>query len=83
MTAQQAVCERVKELMAEKKMSSNKLAERSGVHHSTVDAMLSDPPTIKNTGVGTIKRLCQGLGVPFHRFWASPLFKDKALDYEE
>ncbi len=81
MTTQQAVCLRIQELMQEKGYSSNKLAERAGIHHSTLDAILAQPSPIKNTGVTTIKRLCQGLGVPFDKFWRSPLFKK--LDYEE
>lgn len=58
MTTQQAVVLRVKELLEQKKMTVNRLAELSGVHHSTLDAMLSPDSTIKNTGVTTIKRLC-------------------------
>ena len=81
MTAQQAVVLRIKELMKEKKLTINKLAELSGVHHSTLDAMLSLDSTIKNTGVTTIKRLCQGMGISFSKFWKSKLFDN--LDYEE
>lgn len=81
MTTQQAVALRIKELMEQKKMTINKLAELSGVHHSTLDAILSADSTIKNTGVTTIKRLCQGLGITFSKFWKSKIFDN--LDYEE
>lgn len=81
MTTQQAVVLRVKELMEQKRLSTNKLAELSGVHHSTLDAMLRPNSTIKNTGITTIKRLCQGLNISFSKFWKSKLFDQ--LDYEE
>lgn len=83
MTTQQAVCERIRELMCEKKMSANKLAERSGVHHSTLDGMLADQPNINNTGIVTIKKLCQGFGISFKHFFDSPLFRERNLEYEE
>lgn len=81
MTTQQAVCKRVVELMRQKKMTVNKLAERSGIHHSTLDIMLADASPIRNTGVTTIKKLSQGLGISFAEFWSSDLFQN--LDYEE
>lgn len=81
MTAQQAVVLRVKELLEQKKMTVNRLAELSGVHHSTLDAMLAPDSTIKNTGVTTIKRLCQGFNISFSSFWKSKVFNN--LDYEE
>ena len=81
MTTQQAVCQRIQELAKQKGLSVNRLAERAGIHHSTLDAMLRDASAIRNTGVTTLKKICQGLGVPFADFWASPLFQN--LDYEE
>lgn len=81
MTAQQAVAQRIRELMEEKDITMNRLAELSGIHHSTLDAILSPQSTIKNTGVTTIQRLCQGLGIPFQKFWRSKLFEN--LDYYE
>ena len=81
MTTQQAVVMRIKELMEQKRLTINKLAELSGVHHSTLDAILRPDSRIKNTGVTTIKKLCQGLNIPFSKFWKSKLFEQ--LDYEE
>mgnify|MGYP003377035392 CR=1 FL=1 len=81
MKTQQAVCQRIRELMKEQKMSINKLAERAGVHHSTLGDILADDSPIRNTGVTTIKKVCQGLGIEFEEFWNSELFHN--LDYEE
>lgn len=81
MTTQQAVALRIRELMEQKNISINKLAELSGIHHSTLDAMLRHDSPIKNTGVTTIKKLCQGLNISFSKFWKSKLFDN--LEYEE
>ena len=81
MTAQQALCQRIRDLTAAKKMKLNKLAELSGIHHSTLDAMLRPNSTIRNTGVTTVQKICQGLGITFSEFWNSPLFDN--LDYED
>lgn len=81
MTTQQAVCQRIKELAEQKGLSVNRLAERAGIHHSTLDAMLRGASPIRNTGVTTVKKICQGLEVSFAEFWSSPLFQN--LDYEE
>ena len=81
MTAQQALCKRIQELMAHSNIKINTLAERAGIHHSTLDAILANDSQIKNTGITTIKKICQGLNIDFEEFWQSDIFKN--LDYEE
>ena len=53
------------------------LAEKSGVADSTLRLTVS--PTygrVKNTGIVTIQKLCQGMGITLEQFFDSPLFKD-------
>lgn len=83
MTTQEAVCERIRQIMKQKNITINGLAERAGIHHSTLDMMLAVPSTTKNTGITTIKRICQGFDIKFSAFWESPLFSEENLEYEE
>lgn len=83
MSTQEAVCERIRQLMKEQNITINRLAERSGIHHSTLDTMLAERSPTKNTGITTIKKICQGLEIQFGTFWASSLFDDEELEYEE
>lgn len=81
MHIQEAVRLRILELAAEKQITINKLADLSGVSASTLKLTLRPYATVKNTGVVTIKKLCQGLNMEFTDFWKSPLFKN--LEPEE
>lgn len=81
MRVQEAVRLRILELAKEHGMTINHLAEVSGVTASTLKYTVAPYARVKNTGVVTIKRLCQGLGIPFAEFWRSPLFED--LEDEE
>ena len=83
MTTQEAVCERIRQIMRQKNITINGLAERAGIHHSTLDTMLAVPSSTKNTGITTIKKICQGLDIQFSVFWAYPLFDEENLEYEE
>lgn len=83
MSTQEAVCERIRQLMKAQNITINRLAERSGIHHSTLDTMLAVPSTTKNTGITTLKKICQGLDIRFDAFWRSPLFGEEELEYEE
>lgn len=81
MRVQEAVRCRIIELAKEQGMTINHLAEISGVTPSTLKYTVAPYARVKNTGVVTIKKLCQGLQIPFAQFWQSPLFDN--LDDEE
>ncbi len=76
MLLQEAIRQRILELAAEKGWSINKLAERSGISPSVLKRTVRPYATIKNTSTDLIARLCVGLGIPFKKFWASPLFNN-------
>lgn len=81
MRVQEAVKARILELAQEQHVTLNHLAEVSGVTPSTLKYTVAPYARVKNTGVVTIKKLCQGLEIPFSEFWKSPLFDN--LDDEE
>lgn len=81
MRVQEAVKARILELAQAQHITINHLAEVSGVTPSTLKYTVAPYAHVKNTGVVTIKKLCQGLGIPFSEFWKSPLFDN--LDDEE
>lgn len=77
MRVQQATVQRILELAKEHNLTINALAEKSGVADSTLRLTVS--PTygrVKNTGIVTIQKLCQGIGITLEQFFDSPLFKD-------
>ncbi|WP_455495169.1 helix-turn-helix domain-containing protein [Gemmiger sp.] len=81
MRIQEAVRLRILQLCREKNMTVNHLAEVSGVSSSALKLTVSSYARVKNTGVVTIKKLCQGFGIDFLDFFASDLFDN--LDDEE
>lgn len=81
MRVQEAVRLRILELAKAQGMTINHLAEVSGVTASTLKYTVAPYARVKNTGVVTIKKLCQGLQIPFSEFWKSPLFEN--LEEEE
>lgn len=83
MQLQEAVRLRILELEKEKGFTTNRLAEISGITPSALKYTIADYARVKNTGVVTIKKLCQGLGISFKEFWDSSLFDENNLDYEE
>lgn len=81
MRIQEAVRLRILQLCHEKNMTVNHLAEVSGVSPSALKLTVSSYARVKNTGVVTIKKLCQGFGIDFVDFFSSDLFEN--LDDEE
>ena len=79
---QEAVRLRILELAAERHITINKLADLSGVSASTLKLTLRPYATVKNTGVVTIKKLCQGMEINFLDFWKSPLFENLEIEEE-
>ncbi|MBO5266239.1 MAG: helix-turn-helix transcriptional regulator [Ruminiclostridium sp.] len=75
----EAVIRRFLEILEEKKITVNKLANLSGVAPSTVKNIFNG--TSRNPGIVTIKLLCDGLGITVTEFFNSPIFEK--LEIEE
>ncbi len=74
MTIGEAVRLRILELCRQREISVNKLSDISGVTQSTVNNIVSGRN--KSTTLSTIKKLCDGLGIPIQIFFDSDLFCD-------
>ena len=74
MTISEAVTKRLLELCGERGLTINKLCTLSGVTQSTVSDIVNR--TTSNTGIATIKKLCDGLEISIRAFFDSPLFDD-------
>lgn len=78
MTVKEAVVARFQELMRQRRMRPNELANRAGVTPSTVYSMLD--PRRKELSISVIKKLCDGLEISLGVFFSCPLFE--SLDPE-
>ena len=72
MNISQAVIRRIEELCRERNLTINALSNISGVTQSTVNDIMSGKTY--NAGIGTIKKLCDGLGISVREFFDSDLF---------
>jgi Predicted transcriptional regulators len=70
----EAVVLRIKELCKEYHITVNALCNLAGVTQSTVSDIING--TTRNTGISTIKKLCDGLDITLKAFFDSPLFAD-------
>lgn len=70
----QAVVIRVGELCKERGLTTNALSNAAGVTQSTVNDIVNG--ATYNTGIATIKKLCDGLGISIREFFDSDLFSD-------
>lgn len=61
MSTQEAIANRIKKLCEEKHITINRLATISGIPRSTVKNILYGKSN--NTGIITIKKLCDGLDI--------------------
>ena len=77
-TVKEAVAARFRELMKERGIKTNELANRSGVAPSSVYSMLD--PRRKEVSVNLVKKLCDGLDITLGEFFSAPLFD--ALEQE-
>ena len=73
-----AVRQRILELCAQRGITVNRLATRSGVTQSTVNNIVSGRN--HSATVATIKKLCDGLEISIREFFDSDLFDN--LDQE-
>lgn len=74
MTISEAVTKRLLELCGERGLTINKLCTLSGVTQSTVSDIVNR--NTSNTGIATIKKLCDGLEISIRAFFDNPLFDD-------
>ena len=73
MNISQPVAERIVELCQEHQITVNKLCTISGVTQSTVNCIVNH--RVKNIGIVTIKKLCDGLEISITDFFDTPEFK--------
>lgn len=73
MGAYAAVRDRILRLCEEKKVTINKLATDSGVAPSSVKNILYGKS--KNSGIVTLKMLCDGLGITLAEFFDTETFR--------
>ena len=74
MTIAEATVKRLLELCSERNITINKISNISGITQSTVSDIVNGTTT--NTGIVTIKKLCNGFDISVRAFFDSPLFDD-------
>lgn len=74
MTVKEAVVARFQEIMKEKNIKTNELANRAGVTPSSVYSMLD--PRRKEVSVNLVKKLCDGLEMTMGQFFSAKVFDD-------
>ena len=74
MTIAEATVKRLLELCSERNITINKISNISGITQSTVSDIVNGITT--NTGIVTIKKLCDGFDISVRTFFDSPLFDD-------
>lgn len=74
MDVKEAIAARFSQLCAERHITANELASRSGVTPSTVYSMLD--PRRHDISVRTVKKLCDGLELSLGEFFCAPLFDE-------
>lgn len=79
MTILEAVAQRLTELMQEKNLTMNGLAQISAVPPSTVKNIFYGKS--QNPGVVTLKLLCDGMGITITEFFDTSVFR--GLEVEE
>ena len=78
MNVKEAVVARFQEIMKEKNIKTNELANISGVTPSSVYSMLD--PRRKEVSVNLVKKLCDGLEISLGEFFSAVVFDE--LDQE-
>lgn len=73
-TVKEAVVARFQEIMKERGIRTNELANRSGVTPSSVYSMLD--PRRKEVSVNLVKKLCDGLDMTLGEFFSAPVFDE-------
>ena len=70
----EATVKRLLELCSERNITINKISNISGITQSTVSDIVNGTTT--NTGIVTIKKLCDGFDISVRAFFDSPLSDD-------
>ena len=78
MKTSQAVAQRTRELLKEKKLTQYRLEQNTGIPHNTMISLMSG----KNDGVNlkTVMLIVLGLDVTVSEFFNSPIFDPKNLE---
>ncbi|MBQ4639944.1 MAG: helix-turn-helix transcriptional regulator [Clostridia bacterium] len=74
MNVKEAVVARFQQLMEERKLNANGLANLSGVTPSSVYSMLDERR--KEVSVNLVKKLCDGLEITLGEFFTAEIFFD-------
>lgn len=74
MNVKEAVVVRFMEIMQERRIKANELANLSGVTPSSVYSMLD--PHRREVTVNLVKKLCDGLDIPLGLFFSAPIFDE-------
>lgn len=74
MNVKEAVVARFMEILKERNMRANELANLSGITPSTVYSMLD--ARRKEITINVIKKLCDGLDMTLGEFFSSPIFDE-------
>ncbi|MCI9003549.1 MAG: helix-turn-helix transcriptional regulator [Oscillibacter sp.] len=78
MKLNQAVSERLTQLLNEKGMTQYQLYMKSGVPKSTIGNVINC--SYDSVKLRVIHEMCQGLGIGLDAFFASPLFDENNLE---
>ena len=78
MKLNQAISQRLTELLNEKKMTQYQLFMKSGVPKSTIGNVINC--SYDSVKLRIIHEMCQGLEIDIPEFFNSPLFAEKNLD---
>ena len=78
MKLNQAISERLTELLQERSMTQYQLFMKSGVPKSTIGNVINC--TYDSVKLRVIHEMCQGLGIEIIDFFDSPLFAESNLD---
>lgn len=74
MTVKEAVVARFTEILKERNMRLNELANLSGITPSTVYSMMDEKR--KELTINVIKKLCDGLEMTLGEFFSAPIFDE-------
>lgn len=78
MKLNQAVSERLTQLLNEKGMTQYQLYMKSGVPKSTIGNVINC--SYDSVKLRVVHEMCQGLGIGLDAFFASPLFDENNLE---
>ncbi len=78
MKLNQAISDRLTELLKEKQMTQYQLFIKSGVPKSTIGNVINC--SYDSVKLRVIHEMCQGLGISISEFFDSPLFQEGNLD---